>query len=150
MSAKRLALYLGGAVLIYLLGIFVVKPLLPPSSQEVHMKQVKEHIAKITPAWNGFKSTNEGFELVKFWVYTGGDGLFAVSGYLTSAVQRATLLRFVAETSPPTDVFTNSLQVVTPDFFQLALESEPGRAANRSQPVAPATNRTSAAAGSGR
>jgi hypothetical protein len=148
MSGKRLALYLGGAVVVYLLVIFVVKPLLPPSPEAIHMKQVREHIVKITPAWNSFRSTNEGFDLVRFSVYTGGDGLFGIGGYLTSEVQRATLLRFIAETSPPRDLFTNGLKIVSPDFFQIALEDEPGHAANQQAPSG--TNRTPAAAGPGR
>ena len=129
MSGKRLALYLGCAVMIYLIVIFVVKPLLPPSSQEVHMRQVKDHIAAIAPSWASFKTTNQGFELVKFSVYTGEDGVFRVSGYVTSEVHVATLLKFLAETHPPTPVYTNGLRVVGPDEFQTWKEvlSESGR-----------------------
>jgi hypothetical protein len=148
MSGKRPGMYFGGAVLIYLVVIYVLKPMLPPSVQAVHMKQVREHIVKIIPAWESFKSTNGGFELVKFGVYTGGDGQFAISGYLTSTVQRTTLLRFIAETSPPRDIHTNGLQVVAPDLFPVTLESESSHAANRSGLARPLTNSTSAA-GSG-
>ena len=132
MSAKRLVWYVGSAILIYLLGIFVVKPLLPPSSQEVHMKQVKEHIEKIAPAWNVFKGTNSGFELVKFRVYTGGDGLFGIVGLVTSEGQKESVIHFVTETDPPRALFTNALQVVAPDYFQAALEFELGGKTNRS------------------
>ena len=131
MSSKRLALYVGSAILIYLLGIFVVKPLLPPSSQEVHMKQVKRHVEKITSAWNTFKSTNSGFELVRFRVYTGGDGMFGIYGWVTSEQQKQAVINFVTETSPPRELYTNALQVVAPDFFQSALEFELGGITNR-------------------
>lgn len=152
MSGKRLALYLGSAVMVYLIVVFVVKPLLPPSSQEVHMRQVKDHIAAIAPSWAAFKTTNQGFELVKFSVYTGEDGVFRVSGCVTSEVQVATLLTFLAETHPPTPLYTNGLRVLAPDEFQTWKEvlSEPDGAANRSQPISPSTTRASAAAGSGR
>ena|SRR3982751_4107516 len=111
MSGKRLAVYLGCAVLAYLIGIFVVKPLLPPSSQEVHMKQVKEHIERISPAWTSFKGTNEGFDVVKFRVGTEDDGVMRVDGYLTSRVQVARLFNFLAETHPPRPLSTNYLFV---------------------------------------
>jgi hypothetical protein len=151
MSGKRLALYLGCAVMIYLIVIFVVKPLLPPSSQEVHMRQVRDHIAAIEPSWASFKTTNQGFELVKFSVYTGQDGVFRVSGYVTSEVHMAMLLKFITETHPPTPLYTNELRVVAPDEFQIMKEllSEPDGSANQSQPVGPKTNRTSPPAGSG-
>ena len=131
MSSKRLVLYVGSAILIYLLGIFVVKPLLPPSSQEVHMKQVKRHVEKITSAWNTFKSTNTGFELVTFRVYTGGDGVFGIFGWVTSEQQKQAVIHFVTETGPPRELYTNALQVVSPDYFQSRLEFESGAITNR-------------------
>ncbi len=151
MSGKRLAIYVCCAVMTYLLGIFVVKPLLPEPQLE-HLKQVAAHIQAIEPAWHQFKSTNAGFELVKFSQYTDGDGMFRVSGWVTSQVQVARLLEFLSGTRPPRPLFTNYLKVVDPQSFnqQLEIESEPSSSVNRSQPVRLETNRTSAAAGSGR
>ena len=95
------------------------------------MKQVKKHIEKITPAWNSFKSTNSGFELVKFRVYTGGDGMFGIFGWVTSEQQKQAVIHFVTETRPPRELYTNALQVVSPDSFQSALEFESGGVTNR-------------------
>lgn len=125
---KRLAWYIVSAFLIYLLSplvVFLVKPLLPPSTQEVHMKQVKAHIEKITPAWNNFKSTNAGFELVEFRVYTAGNGQLLVGGFVTSEIQRQKVIQFVLETHPPRSLYTNTLQVVEPDVFQSLLGDKP-------------------------
>jgi hypothetical protein len=148
MSTKRLAIYLLSAVAIYVFAIFVVKPLLPEPQLE-NLKRVAAHIQAIEPAWQQFKSTNAGFELVKFHQFTDGDGMFQVSGYLTSQVQVVRLLQFLSDTHPPRPLFTNFLKVVDSQTFETYLEweSEPGGAGNRSQPVSSETNRASAAAG---
>jgi hypothetical protein len=156
MSGKRLAIYLIAPVVIYLLGIFVVKPLLPDTPQEANMKRVRAHIKSIDPSWERFKATNAGFDLVWFWPDTRTDGLFGVRGYLTSQVQVAQLLTFITSTCPPRPLYTDRLRVVDAESFEfykaahIGTNSEPGGAANRSQPVGSQTNRTPSAAGSGR
>jgi len=148
MSGKRLAIYLGAAVAVYLLVIFVVKPLLPDSPQIANMKRVKAHIVAIEPSWQTFKNTNAGFDLVWFWPDTREDGLFGVRGYVTSQVQVAQILAFVTNSRPPRPLYTEQLKVVDSESFAFYREfwtptnSEPGGAANRSQPVRAGTNRT--------
>jgi hypothetical protein len=122
MSGRRLAIYLGSAVLIYILVIFVIKPLLPPDQEAINLRLVKEHIGKITPAWNSFRRTNDGYQLVSFRVYTGNGGLLEVNGYLTSN-KVAPLLNFLSETHPPRPLQTN-LHVVPPDHFEIFLADE--------------------------
>ena len=117
MSGKRLALYVCCAVVTYLVGIFVVKPLLP-DPQLQHLNQVSAHIKSIEPAWQQFKSTNDGFELVTFRQYTGGDGMFQVSGYVTSQVRVAKLLDFLSATHTPRPLYTNYLKIVDTVSYQ--------------------------------
>jgi hypothetical protein len=133
------------------LAVYYGAPLL--NSQMQHLRAVDEHLAKIAPRWEGFRVTHPGFDQVKLFAYTGGDGMFGACGQVASEEQISELRRFMESTLPPRPVYLGAVQVVGPDYFELmrgAGKSEPGGAANRSQPVRPDTNSTSAAAGSGR
>ena len=89
--------------------------------------------------------------MVQLFAYTGGDGMFGASGEIASEEDLSKLRKFMESTSPPRPIYLNFVQVLGPEFFEFARkQAEPGGAANRSQPVRPETNRTSAAAGSGR
>lgn len=125
-SAKRLVIYFACAVAIYLIGANVVAPRLP-NAQRDNMKRIDAHIALIRPQWEEFKRTNGGFDSVVFRPDTREDGLFAITGYVTSQVQVAQLLEFVSGTKPPRPLYTNALQVVTPERLEMDREAEVNR-----------------------
>ena len=148
MNPKRLVIYLGCAAAVYIIGAKVVAPLLPDPQRD-NMRRVDAHIALIKPQWEEFKRTNGGLELVRLRPDAREDGLYAVTGYVTSQVQVAEVLKFITATEPPRPFYTNAFKVVTPEDFEIYKASEIVPA-NRSQPVRPETNRASPAAGSRR
>ena len=115
-SAKRLGLFLLCGVLAYVI-LRVGVSFLPDPPQYVHLRQVKQHIDGIRPAWNLFRSTNSGFEEVQFYPESRADGLFGVRGFLTSAVQVARVVQFVESSHPPRPLYTNQLRVVDGETF---------------------------------
>jgi hypothetical protein len=107
-------------------------------------------MAKIAPQWERFRAEHPGFQDVRLFPYTGGDGMFGANGEVSTEEQVAALRKFMEDTYPPRPVFLDSVRVVGPEFFEFQRKSKPNGAASRSQPVSPQTNRPSATAGSGR
>jgi hypothetical protein len=131
--------------------VYYGAPMLNPQGR--HLLAIEEHIAKIAPQWDSFRAAHSGFQEVKLFAYTGGDGMFGATGQVASDEQVAELRKFMESTVPPRPIFLNFVHVVGPEYFELVRgqkKSEPDGAANQSQPVPPGTNQPSAAAGSGR
>jgi hypothetical protein len=110
---------------------------------------VKDHIAAIAPQWDQFRAEHPGFQDVRLFAYTGGDGMFGANGYVATDEHLAELRKFMESASPPRPIYLKSVYVVGPEFFELQKGSEPVGTANRSQPVQPGTNSTLLPAGSG-
>jgi len=113
-------------VLITLLGILIAAALLRPlwgpgydsffnqhfNSQLKHVSQVEQHIRSIESQWQEFKAANKGFEDIRFFAYTLGDGLFGASGSVASKEQLDKLRQFMLSTKPPRDVYLGLVSVV--------------------------------------
>jgi hypothetical protein len=119
------------------------------NSQRRHLIEVEDHIAKIAPQWQRFRAEHPGFQDVKLFAYTDGDGMFGANGNVASDEQASELKKFMEGTSSPCPIYVGSVHVVGPEFFEFQNRSE-NAAANRSQPVRAETNQTSSAAASGR
>jgi hypothetical protein len=123
------------------------------NSQRRNLDSVHEHIEKISPQWDQFRAEHRGFDKAHLFAWTGSNGLFGVWGEVPSDAHIAELRAFMESTKPPRPVYLESLFVVDPkaiEFLENARKSEPGGAANGSQPIRSETNRTSSAAGSRR
>jgi glycine cleavage system aminomethyltransferase T len=149
-NPKHLAIYLGCALVIY--GVVMCLAANRRTRQSNQMRnnlgQVNAHLALIRPQWEAFRQTNGGLECVRIRATYHAEGSLEVYGPATSQVQVAQALQFVRDTHPPRPLWTNALRVDRDAY--LYYRAEPDGAANRSQPVQAETNRTSAAAGSGR
>jgi type II secretory pathway pseudopilin PulG len=150
MSSKHLAIYLGCALVIYGVVMYLAANRRARQSDQMrnNLRQVNAHLALIRPQWEAFRQTNAGLECVRIRATYHAEGSVEVYGPATSQVQVAQALQFVRDTHPPRPLWTNALRVDR-EAYQ-CYRAEPGGAANRSQPVQAETNRTSAAAGSGR
>lgn len=111
------------------LAVYFGAPLL--SSQARHMRCVDEHIAKITPQWNRFRAEHPGFDDVKFFVYTGGDGMFGANGKVATEAQVLELRKFMENTAPPRPIYLDSIYVVGPEFFESQKTSQQSGGTNR-------------------
>ena len=123
------------------------------NSQLRHLRQVRAHIGAVAPQWEAFQRQNPGFESVQLFAYTGGDGMFGAAGHVPTHGHVQMLKAFMERSSPPRPIFVGAVQIVDQEaigYLKAHERAEPDGAANRSQPVTPGTNRTSAAAGSGR
>lgn len=141
--------------LLLLAGILLcIVPLAPIlNSQARHLAQVRAHIEAVSLEWEAFKRQNPGFELVKLFAYTGGDGMFGANGYVASEDHLMKLRYFMESTHPPRPVFVKPVLVLDQaaiDDLKNRTSAELGSSANRSQPVPPEANPTSSAAGSSR
>src|SRR5437899_2089394 len=67
------------------LAVYFGTPML--NSQTRHMRAVDAHIEKIAPQWERFRAEHPGFDDVKLFAYTDGDGMFGARGYVVSAAQ---------------------------------------------------------------
>ncbi|MEI7732627.1 MAG: hypothetical protein WCO56_23850 [Verrucomicrobiota bacterium] len=120
------------------------------NSQQRHLLAVEDHIAAIGQQWDRFRAEHPGFQDVKLFAYTGGDGMFGANGYVATDEQIVELRKFMESTSPPRPIYLKSVSVVSPEFFNLQKGAEPDSPANGSQPIRSRTNSTSPAAGSRR
>ncbi|MGZ4974759.1 MAG: hypothetical protein ACXWDN_18535 [Limisphaerales bacterium] len=120
------------------------------NSQRRNLMAVEDHIAKIAPQWERFRAGHPGFQDVKLFAYTDGDGMFGANGYVATDEQVSELRKFMESTGSPRPIYVGSVHVVGPEFVEFQKKSEPDGAANRSQPIRIQTNRTSVAAGSDR
>jgi len=123
------------------------------NSQMRHLTAVRRHLAKIAPDWERFKATHEGFQEIKLFAYTGGDGMIGATGLVPTDGHLSELRKFVESTLPPRPLFLVSVHVVGPEYLQGSADArkfEPTGPANGSQPPGPTTNSTPAAAGSRR
>lgn len=81
------------------------------TSQLGHIYRVRRHIERITPAWLEFQHTNQGFEQVHLFAYTGGDGTFGAYGAIWSSSDLERLRAFMESTHPPRPVYVGAVRV---------------------------------------
>jgi len=82
------------------------------TSQPMNLGRIENHIRKIQPEWQAFQRENNGFEDVRFSVFTGGNGMFAAVGEVATVAERAKLKEFMESTNPPRPIFLRSLRVL--------------------------------------
>lgn len=82
------------------------------NSQPMNLGRIERHISEIRPLWEEFQRKNSGFENVRFYPFTGGNGMFSAVGEVATVEQRSKLKEFMESTNPPRPVFIRSLRVV--------------------------------------
>jgi len=120
------------------------------NSQTRQMRAVDAHIVKISQQWDRFRAEHPGFDEVKLFAYTDGDGMFGAHGNVATDEQVSELHKFMESTVPPRPVYVGSVHVVGPEFFEFQRKSEPIGPGNGSQTIRSETNSASPAAGSHR
>jgi hypothetical protein len=130
--AKRLLVIAMVTPWLFLL-VYYGAPML--NSQRQHLLAVEQHMTKIAPQWETFRTEHPGFQDVRLFAYTGGDGMFGANGQVSTDEQVAALRKFMEGTHPPRPVFLDSVRVVGPEFFEFQKKSEPSGSAKRSQPI---------------
>lgn len=78
----------------------------------MNLGRIENHIRKIQPEWQAFQRENNGFEGVRFSVFTGGNGMFAAVGEVGTVTERAKLKEFMVSTDPPRPIFLRGLRVL--------------------------------------
>jgi hypothetical protein len=112
------------------------------TSQGRHLRSVEMHIAKIAPQWDKFRAEHPGFQEVKFFAYTDGDGMFGGSGSVETEEQVSQLRKFMESSQPPRPIYLH-VDVVGPGFFEFIREHKEvkqGGPATAIQPMRPETN----------
>jgi hypothetical protein len=105
------------------LAVYYGAPLL--NSQTRHLRAVGAHIEKIAPQWEKFRTEHPGFDQVKLFAYTDGDGMFGANGDVATDEQVSQLRKFMEGTAPPRPVYVGAVHVVGPEFVQFQ-KAEPG------------------------
>ena len=83
------------------------------------MGQVEEHIQAIRPQWETFTNQNSGFTNIKFFAFTGGDGMFGASGSVPDVEHLKKLIAFMEGTKPPRPISLDCVDA--PDDVSLDL-----------------------------
>ena len=78
----------------------------------MNLPRIQSHISKIQPEWQEFQRENSGFEGVRFYSFTGGNGMFSAIGEVKTEADLAKLKRFMESTDPPRPVFLYGLRVL--------------------------------------
>ena len=81
------------------------------NSQVMNLRRIQGHITKIQPEWQEFQRKNSGFEGVRFYTFTGGNGMFSAVGEVNTEEDLTKLKRFMESTDPPRPVFMRVLRV---------------------------------------
>ena len=142
--AKRLLVLAMVTPLLFLI-VYYGAPTL--SSQTRHLRAIESHIEKIAPQWNKFRAEHSGFENVRLFAYTDGDGMFGANGHVATHEHMLELRKFMESTSPPRPVYVGSIRVVGPGFFEFQKNSEEAVPTNGSPPVRLETNSTPSSTG---
>jgi hypothetical protein len=111
------------------LAVYFGTPLL--NSQARHMREVDAHIAKITAQWYRFRAEHTGFNDVRLFVYTGGDGMFGAYGNVATDAQVLELRKFMESTAPPRPVYLGAVHVVGPPLSEFRNKSEHSAVTNQ-------------------
>lgn len=82
------------------------------NSQIMNLQRVQRHISRVTPIWQDFQRKNSGFERVRFYSFTGGDGMFSAVGEVSTDADRAKLREFMESTDPPRPIHLGGLRVL--------------------------------------
>ena len=77
----------------------------------MNLPRIEKHISKIQPEWQKFMCENREFERVRFYAFTGGNGMFSAIGEVNTEEDLAKLKRFMESTDPPRPVFMRGLRV---------------------------------------
>lgn len=78
----------------------------------MNLSRIQRHISKIQPEWQEFQRNNNGFEEVRFYSFTGGNGMFSAVGEVKTEADLAKLNRFMESTDPPRPIFLRGLRVL--------------------------------------
>jgi hypothetical protein len=109
--AKRLLL-----LAILLACIVPFAPLANPQLR--HLRQVRNHIARIGPEWERFRAEHPGFDQVTLFGYTDGDGMFGAHGYIATDEQVTELRKFMESTAPPRPVYVGAVHVLGAELYE--------------------------------
>ncbi|RYZ89929.1 MAG: hypothetical protein EOP06_08585 [Proteobacteria bacterium] len=77
----------------------------------MNLPRIEKHISKIQPKWQEFLRENREFERVRFYAFTGGNGMFSANGEVNTEADLEKLKRFMESTGPPRPVFMRGLRV---------------------------------------
>jgi hypothetical protein len=109
------------------------------NSQIMNLRRIQRHISKIQPEWQEFQRKNSGYERVRFYSFTGRNGMFSAVGEVKTEADLEKLKRFMESTNPPRPVFMRGLRVLeSVEKIQAHIdaihEAEQAVAPNRSLP----------------
>ena len=99
-------------LLIFLACVLIATFSIIWNSQIMNLRRIQSHISKIQPDWQEFQRENSGFEGVRFYSFTGGNGMFSAVGEVKTEADLAKLGRFMESTDPPRPVFLRGLRVL--------------------------------------
>jgi hypothetical protein len=80
--------------------------------QPMNLGRIQNHIQKIQPEWHAFQQKNNQFEDVRFFVFTGGNGMFSAVGKVKTEADLAKLKQFMESTRPPRPICLQGLRVL--------------------------------------
>ena len=109
------------------------------------------HIARIKPLWESFRTSHLGFEDVRLFAYTDGDGMLGVSGFVPFDEDVVRLREFLEGTVPPRPVYLKGVRVAGAEWLDylktvhVKKSVEPGNPTNGSQPIRSQTNQAGSA-----
>jgi hypothetical protein len=81
------------------------------NSQEVHLRQVREHLIRIEPEWKRVYASRPEFSKVELSAYTGGDGMIAAFGSVPSEAAALAVSNFLQSTKPPRPIYLKALRI---------------------------------------
>jgi hypothetical protein len=99
-------------LLIFLACVLIATFYIIWNSQVMNLPRIQRHISEIQPEWEDFQRNNNGFEDVRFYSFTGGNGMFSALGEVKTEADLAKLKRFMESTDPPRPIFLRSLRVL--------------------------------------
>jgi hypothetical protein len=99
-------------LLIFLACVLIATFYIIWNSQVMNLPRIEKHISKIQPEWQEFQRENSGFEDVRFYSFTGGNGMFSAVGEVKTEADLAKLQRFMESTDPPRPIHMGGLRVL--------------------------------------
>jgi len=101
------------------------------NSQTRQMRAVDAHIVKISQQWDRFRAEHPGFDEVKLFAYTDGDGMFGAHGNVATDEQVSELHKFMESTVPPRPVYVDSVSRGRTRIFRVSEEVRTNRSRER-------------------
>lgn len=99
-------------LLIVLAGVLVATFFFHWNSQPMNLSRIQKHISDIQPEWQEFQRKNSGYDGVRFYSFTGGNGMFSAIGEVKTQADLAKLRQFMESTDPPRPIFMRGLRVL--------------------------------------